>query len=337
MNDNERALINFAKAIYLEDSTELGLEQSPFPCLNTGIILVNIGRYEDALEAFKYGEIIAEENEIKLDYYIKYKVIAQQNLKANYNKSNPSKDVVKIKNYCNYGENNKGTEICNTLQINATLKSFSSNTDALKAINLLLQPIGLVPNFVLVPCDNIDNCCALTSLGIRYIFYDPGFLKRIQLSANTDWTSISIMAHELAHHLDGHTLDSTDISIKRLYELEADEFSGYILGILGATLTQAQAAMKTITHPSFENETNSDHPCLEKRLLAIKKGWEKSILNKNKTENNPQQNATNPQQNKSIINDGSYSPTLIPPNQNYNQQPKIINDGSYSPTLMRPY
>lgn len=338
MNDNDRALLNFAKAAILEDSTILSLEQTPYPYLNTGIVLVNIGRYKEALDAFKYGEEIAEENEIKLDYYIKYKVIAQQNLNNNNNNPNLSNDVLKSKNYCNYGENNKGIEICNTFQINATLNSFSSNTQALKSINLILQPLGLVPNFVLVPCDNINNCCALTYSRVRYIFYDPAFLKKIQLSANTDWTSISILAHELAHHLDGHTLDSTDISIKRLYELEADEFSGYILGILGATLTQAQAAMKTVSHPSCDNEFNSDHPCLEKRLQAIKKGWDKSVYNKNGIENNAQQNnASNPQQNKTISNDGSYSPALTPPNQNYKQQPKIINDGSYSPTLIRPY
>ncbi|MEM6299841.1 MAG: hypothetical protein AAF740_14220, partial [Bacteroidota bacterium] len=52
-------------------------------------------------------------------------------------------------------------------------------------------------------------------------------------------------------------------------EIEADYFSGYILAKVGASLSEAKAAMSEIASP---NESHS-HPARHRRLKAIEKGW----------------------------------------------------------------
>lgn len=172
---------------------------------------------------------------------------------------------------CYYGKQNKGTSIC----LNMQGLSFGSNTEAEAATHKIVSAIGLKPNFVMVPCNSIKNCAAVTHDGTRYIVYDKTFLQNIEDKANTDFTSLSILAHEIGHHLNAHTLSYSDNSKRRLDELEADEFSGFIMAKLGANLNEAQAALKTLSHPNCENDIAYDHPCLEKRLKAIENGYKK--------------------------------------------------------------
>ncbi len=196
-----------------------------------------------------------------------------------------------------YGDKNHSAEVC--LQMQKDLKSFTTNQEATQAINKILKPLGLKPNFIAVPCSNIDNCAAITwSDGLRYIVYDRAFMKSISTSANTNWTNLSIFAHEIGHHLNGHTLHNTNLSDSRAEELEADEFSGFILAKLGATLYQAQAAMKTLQHPNCIEEIHSSHPCLEKRLTAIAKGWNdghSEVFPSNPTPQNDNSKISSPQ------------------------------------------
>jgi tetratricopeptide (TPR) repeat protein len=79
--------------------------------------------------------------------------------------------------------------------------------------------------------------------------------------------SVSIFAHEIGHHLCGHTLDV--LGSRPDKELEADRFSGFVMYKLGATLEQAQAAMVALGNPSYV----STHPPLVNRLAAIRNGW----------------------------------------------------------------
>ena len=53
-------------------------------------------------------------------------------------------------------------------------------------------------------------------------------------------------------------------------ELEADEFSGFVLRKMGASLTEAQAAMQTLGNI----RATSTHPAKDDRLLSIAEGWE---------------------------------------------------------------
>ena len=75
------------------------------------------------------------------------------------------------------------------------------------------------------------------------------------------------MAHEVGHHLNGHTLVEGDARPE--LELEADTFSGHVLFRLGATLEEPKVAMERVA-----SDTGSrTHPPKSARLAAINSGW----------------------------------------------------------------
>jgi hypothetical protein len=143
----------------------------------------------------------------------------------------------------------------------------SNNKHAENVVDRILKPVGLNRNFVVMECPNIDNCFATTVTGVRYVVYDKEFFRRVENEAQTDWAAISILAHEVGHHLQGHTIDGKGSRPDK--ELEADKFSGFVLHQMGASLEEAQIAMKL-----FQDDLgNSTHPAKILRLQAIEKGW----------------------------------------------------------------
>jgi len=105
----------------------------------------------------------------------------------------------------------------------------------------ILSTAGLVTG-VEVRAASIANAAALLHGDERYVLYNPRFLDDVSRRAGTPWAAISVLAHEIGHHLGGHTLD--DRSSRPHTELEADQFSGFVLARLGASLDEAQAAMR---------------------------------------------------------------------------------------------
>ncbi len=175
---------------------------------------------------------------------------------------------------CGFADHHLGLEICEVLQHNM----FTSNAAAERAIDRILEPIGLPRNFVILSCSGIQNAVALTGPdGLRYIIYDQEFMASMDKAA-PNWAALSILAHEVGHHLCGHTLRMSDNLVhQRSQELEADEFSGFVMAKLGATLAQAQAAISTVARDG--DDTYSTHPALNKRLAAIEKGYQRGARN----------------------------------------------------------
>lgn len=154
----------------------------------------------------------------------------------------------------------------------ATL-SFSGNEEAEIAVDEILQKIGLFRNFVLQECPDINNAVAKiieVSEGTseRFILYDNDFLNMMNDKASTDWAAMSILAHEIGHHLNGHSLNNKGSNYK--FELEADYFSGYAMAKLGASLSESQSAINSLR---YEKATRT-HPAKKDRLTEIKKGWQ---------------------------------------------------------------
>lgn len=150
---------------------------------------------------------------------------------------------------------------------------FAPDTVAEKTISSIMEQIGLKPNFLLRQCDHYNGAAALTISDpsikyARYIVYDSQFLSRLSNNAETDWAAVSVFAHEVAHHLYGHTYNSANKNHE--FELRCDRFSGFALQKLGATLEQALAGMNAY---GYKEET-STHPAIHKRLEAIREGWQ---------------------------------------------------------------
>jgi hypothetical protein len=145
--------------------------------------------------------------------------------------------------------------------------SVDSKKEAEDAVAKIVSYTGLTQNFQIVQDLNIRNANAYIKNKQRYIAYNPKFMLRVKDRTKSDWGAISVLAHEIGHHLSGHTL------IKRRRdpqeELEADRFSGFILYKMGASLEQAKSAINFV-------ELNSDpetHPPKIERLIAITSGW----------------------------------------------------------------
>ena len=164
------------------------------------------------------------------------------------------------------------------------INGFSSNNEAFEALNRITDVVGISPNFRLIPCNGVTtNASAFTFNGNRYIFYNSFWMKN--LSYDNDWAGISVLAHEVGHHVQGHTKDlflylsgsavGRSLAESRTLELEADEFSGFVLAKLGATLNEATYAVR-VGLPWTEVDTYSTHPASRKRLAAIKKGYKKA-------------------------------------------------------------
>ena len=131
---------------------------------------------------------------------------------------------------------------------------------------------GLPANFVVVE-GKVPNAAAVIMQGPdkvprRVIAYNPAFMGEvIQATKSNNWAPVSIMAHEIGHHLSGHTI--VPGGSQPPIELESDKFSGFVLYKMGAPLADAQRAIATLI-PEADGET---HPGRRKRLAAIANGW----------------------------------------------------------------
>ena len=154
----------------------------------------------------------------------------------------------------------------------APMRTFEDSTKlAIPAMPDLLEEIttamGLQNNFILQEGD-VKNIQATISHHKRYITYNPEFMHWINDAVGNKWGSIALIAHEMGHHLNGHSLQRS--GSEPALELEADEFAGHVLRTMGASLQEAQRVMIFIATPT----PSKTHPARIDRMLAIKKGWE---------------------------------------------------------------
>ena len=143
---------------------------------------------------------------------------------------------------------------------------FEADKIAKEAVSKIVQYTGLTPNFIVVADKNVKTAIAYLKNNKRYIAYNPKFIEKLSNKTATNWAAVSVLAHEIGHHLSGHTLLKNSSPGN---ELIADKFSGFILFQMGATLNEAKAALSTIGH---EMDTTR-HPPATARLLAIEEGW----------------------------------------------------------------
>ena len=140
---------------------------------------------------------------------------------------------------------------------------------ALRAVSWIVDAVGLVPNFEVVEADITREFAAYAIIrgGRRYIVYDRKSLTWD--ISNPNWIDVTVMAHEIGHHLNGHTLDREISFWKR--ELEADRFAGFAVSRLGGSLENALAAFRGVSVEGTEL-----HPPRAQQLEAIEAGWRHS-------------------------------------------------------------
>ena len=173
---------------------------------------------------------------------------------------NAQEENVKTLGYNYYGQKINEKAICNMV-------SFRSKEVAEKAVEEIVRRSGLKKNFYVMECPNTDNCFAAVNGQTRLIVYDGSFMKKANDISKSDWGALSILAHEIGHHLQGHTIIEGGSDPQK--ELEADEFSGFVMYQMGASLKDAQAAISKLTS-DYDGGT---HPPRTRRLASIEKGY----------------------------------------------------------------
>ena len=154
---------------------------------------------------------------------------------------------------------------------------YDTDREAKEAVAKILMYTGLEPNFTIKPTNlkSVKNVITYVKGTKRYIEYNPDFIKDLKIKSQTNWAAVSVLAHEIGHHLLGHTLDFGKTNPGN--ELETDKFSGFILNKMGAKLDETIAAIETVGHTL----DTIKHPPKSARILAIKSGWEQSEMLKN--------------------------------------------------------
>jgi predicted HD phosphohydrolase len=166
-------------------------------------------------------------------------------------------------------ENISDNVVNNVYDNSSNLPRFTSAADAQKIIASIMDVIGLESNFKIKEA-NVPNVEADIRRHQRYILYNADFIRQVNHATQDKWAAIFILAHEIGHHLNGHT--TLGVNSRPEIELEADKFAGFALCKMGATLAQAQLAMHFIA----KSEASKTHPARIDRLAAIAKGWNKA-------------------------------------------------------------
>lgn len=158
---------------------------------------------------------------------------------------------------------------------------YASASDVEALVTSILGKYGLRNGYIIMSCTKTDNCMAILDEKNRpYILFNPNFLKTVRSLnfsesnlpvQNDDWKTLTILAHEIGHHLNNHLINPRPDMTRIDMELEADETAGFIVYLLGGELNNAQSAYldKTVS------ETSSyTHPGRSARLKSVAKGWE---------------------------------------------------------------
>lgn len=150
--------------------------------------------------------------------------------------------------------------------------SFSLSTQAPQKdrdfVARIMGSISLPANIELRVTDQDDVYARAYIVGrCRYIVYSSSFMSRVENSV-ADWPALGLFAHELGHHLAGHTLVNSVPSVKM--ELEADQWAGFILGYLGASENEATSAVDGYA-PLIAIPT---YPSRGERRNSVLAGWQ---------------------------------------------------------------
>lgn len=164
-------------------------------------------------------------------------------------------------------ESNTVEELDKICQIAANQTMAFEATEVEKLINTLLKNGGVGQSaFAVKQCSNVDNAQAIEVDNKRYILYNKNFFRSLENKTANIWSSKFVIAHEVGHHLSGHSLDGKGSTHSK--ELEADLYAGMALAKLGATLDNTLSAFKDMSEMG-----TSTHPGKSARVEAATRGW----------------------------------------------------------------
>ena len=133
-----------------------------------------------------------------------------------------------------------------------------------QVVRRINRALSINPDFDILILRGDDNAFAGVAGGRRILGIDVGFLVRLNQHVGTEWSAISIIAHEVGHHIAGFSTS------RFRNELNADYWSGHALQRLGSS---KRAAARTILAIGTEYDTDT-HPNKRDRAAKIRQGWD---------------------------------------------------------------
>lgn len=144
---------------------------------------------------------------------------------------------------------------------------------AIDKCTLICRAVSLTQNFAVYEGD-VPAAEARLIGNQRQIIYNDRWLRQAELSQQQGVPVLVVLAHEIGHHLNGHTLDVVPSDVQGAprfrirEELEADVFAG---GIIARLRYPYEAGL-----PAFNGADPTatvDHPSRSERLSNFVGGW----------------------------------------------------------------
>lgn len=173
----------------------------------------------------------------------------------------------------------------------------------------LLEASGKKGNFILCPIVKQDGAFAASAPTMEgnvifqgeFIGYNSYFMRSLRKDLGY-WGETAVIAHELGHHLLGHTLVSMDSN--PTMELEADYFAGKLMQKVGSSLNDTLF----LASQPFMQDGGNTHPSGQQRIDAYNAGWLDGCL-EHPTHQCPQQITINHQTINIPVDDPNYKET----------------------------
>lgn len=177
-----------------------------------------------------------------------------------------------------------GQDVC------SEASNINSDPEIVSFVDRLLRADMLNNTYEIIPCYEIPNFEAELFQNTRRIYYNPKIigrdLKRLSFSKKTitvttqdNWSLLTILAHEIGHHVNDHFSPVNSKLSPHSKELQADVFAGSLIYKIGGSLEQAKLAYNGESEKATET-----HPGRNDRITAIEKGWRRidSLYQRNK-------------------------------------------------------
>lgn len=162
-----------------------------------------------------------------------------------------------------------GDYLCRAAVADGEVRIGVASVAALNAVRQLAKAGG-IQDIPKIYRGEVGSAIAVILEGQRAIIYNPSFLDMLN-NEDSAWIAYSVLAHELGHHANGHTFDGHADSW--LQEMQADYYSGYVIGRLGGSQNDAKSALQAWAVVTSQTDSTALHPPVNERLNQVEKGW----------------------------------------------------------------